>query len=108
MSDCPYKGFMNSIPFFGSKKQEIEEEVVTTLDTEKAMDRSKDYKETEMTECPFKNKKNDTQEKLQKETKCPINQNKDEDSDIEDNTRTGGCPVMNQSNQLNSLIFFQK
>jgi len=96
MSGCPYTKIMNSIPFLGNKKQEIEEEVVTTLDTEKALKSNN----IELTECPYKEKteekKTESQEKEQSEKqKCPYD-NKD-DSDVEDNIPKGGCPVMNTS-----------
>lgn len=100
MSGCPYSKIMNSIPFFGNKNPEIEEEVVTTIDTEKALKAS----DIELTECPYKQKseekKTESQEKEQSEKqKCPYN-SKDvtkDDSDVEDNIPKGGCPVMNTS-----------
>lgn len=95
---CPYSNIMNNIPFFNSKKEEIEEEVITTLDTERAINKKNDTKEIEITGCPYKKPKEE--KKSENEEKCPINEKANDDSDVEDNTRTGGCPVMNTSNKL--------
>jgi len=104
MSGCPYTKIMNSIPFFGSKKKaEVEEEVVTSLDTEKAMKSTN----IEIAECPYKSnqkeeKKSEKKDKEERDKKCPYSSNKTtkekEDSDVEDNIPKGGCPVMNTSN----------
>lgn len=98
---CPYSNIMNNIPFFNSNKEEIEEEVITTLDTEKAINNKNATKEIEITGCPYKQPK--VEKKSEKEEKCPINEKLNDDSDIEDNTRTGGCPVMNTSNKFKSF-----
>ncbi len=102
MSEHPYSKLMNSIPFFGNKKPEVEEEVVTTIDTEKALKMS----DIELTNCPYK-KKTESQEKEQSEKqKCPFSNKADvtkDDSDVEDNIPKGGCPVMNTSK--NNICF---
>jgi len=104
MNGCPYTNLMNSIPFFRNKNQEVEEEVVTTIDSEKALK----TKDIELTECPFKKnseeKKSESQEKeLNHKQKCPYPSVIKDDSDVEDNIPKGGCPVMNTSNFFYNL-----
>ncbi len=109
MSEHPYSKLMNSIPFFGNKKPEVEEEVVTTIDTEKALKMS----DIELTHCPYKKKteekKTESQEKERSEKqKCPFSSKADvtkDDSDVEDNIPKGGCPVMNTSK--NNICFYK-
>ncbi len=104
MSGCPYSKIKNTIPFFKDKNSEIEEEVLTTLDTERAIK----GQNIEITDCPEK-KRNQNHEKEQKEKKCPYSSQKNiitnDDSDVEDNIQKGGCPVMNTSNFIFLLVF---
>ena len=78
MSTCPYQNVMKNFSLFGGNQKKVEDS------SEK---------------CPYADK-NQKKEEVINENKKDEAEKKDEISSDEDEKPSGGCPVMNKSNQF--------